>query len=393
MIWNTEAWVQESERKYPGRFDYSETVYIDSYHKVKIKCKDHNILFEVQPSSFIRSSSKGHSCPVCYRNKNLTKEEFCLKAQTKHPFMDFSKSKFENIRNEIIVICSKHGEFLIQAKKVLYGQNLICPGCIKEDISGFDFVKFYTENPKGQEPGIFYKLKVIHKQTKIEFIKIGITSLTSYQRYDFSKYTDFEFDVIDEIHTTNLESAILERQFKQDNKSKRFFLPRDIDFCGRRELYEYDGYYQLLHSQVQFIRNSLLEKQSGLCPVCKRLVVMPTLDHYHSKKHFGSGLVRGTLCNTCNRIVGVIENHFFRNNIDYSDGLNVLRNIADYILESRTRYIHTSEKPKSPRLMNSSYNKLVKVIDGKQKVPPYTKRFSRKLELLFSKYKVEPTFY
>src|SRR5690606_36333007 len=122
-------------------------------------------------------------------------------------------------------------------------------------------------------------------------------------------------------------------------------------------------------------------------------VVLHTLDHYDSKKQYGSGLVRGVLCNTCNRITGVVENNLARNSIDYSDAPRVLRNLADYLLNSRTKYIHPSEKPKAPKLKKSSYNKLIKAINGKQKVPPYSGRFTKKIELLFVKYDVEPTFY
>ena len=43
--------------------------------------------------------------------------------------------------------------------------------------------------------------------------------------------------------------------------------------------------------------------------------------------------------------------------------------------------------------MKSSYNKLLKAVNGKQKVPSYNGKFTKKLELLFNKYEVEPLFH
>ena len=394
--YTNESWVATAEKKFPGRFDYSRTNYIDSYHKVLVRCKEHNVEFLADPISFIRTTSHGNVCPECRINEKLTHDEFILAASKQHPLLDFSKSKFVNIRTDVVVVCPDHGEFTKQARRVLWGQYNVCPKCIEEEkqMLSFDLVKKYTENKElGDQPGIFYKIKVTYKPAGISFIKVGFTSLTSFQRYKDTRYDCFDFEIIDEIHTTNLDAAKLEREYKKANKSKRFYLPKDVWFNGRFELYELDGYYQILASQVKFIRDSLLAKQKGKCPICNRDVEMPTLDHYHSRKHYGSGLVRGVLCNTCNRIAGVIENNLARNNIDYSDAPDVLRALGDYIQNKREIYIHPSEKPKSPKLIKSSYNKLVKAVAGKQKVPKYTKKLTKELEKLYEKYDVEPVFH
>lgn len=391
--YTNETWIEEAEKKYPGRFGYDETKYIDSYHKVKIKCLEHNEVFEVPPISLIRSSSSGNFCPECKVNAKVTQDEFLKRAKDRFPLFDFSKSKYENYRSNVTIICPFHGEFSKQARRVLHGQDEICPECIRENSHSFDLVGFYTNNPdKGNEPGVFYKIKVTHKLSKIEFLKIGFTSRTTYQRYDELKYSDFDFEVLDEVHTTNIEAAKLESKYKEENKHKRFFLPKNIIFVGKSELYEMDGYYQLLSSQVKFIRDCLLEKQRGKCPLCGRAVEMPTLDHYHGKKQFGSGLVRGVICNTCNRMTGVVENNLIRNGIDYSDAPQFLRCLSDYLENKRERYIHPTEKIKNPKLMKSSYNKLVKAIGGKQKVPGYNGKLTKQLEKLYEKYGITPEF-
>lgn len=386
-----EQWISLAKEKYPEEFDYNQTIYIDSYHKVLIRCKEHDYLFEVDPSRFL--TTQINNCPECKVNR-LTEENFIIRAKKRHPFLDFSKAKYRTYIDNVIVLCPKHGEFSKQAKHILNGQGNICPGCIKEiQEQVIDRYIYYLNSDKGLEPGVFYKLKITHKQSKLEFIKIGITPTTIVDKYKDKRYKDFDFEVLDEVHTTNLEAALLEKEYKNVNKENRFFLPKDVWFDGSTEFYEFDGYHQLLHSQVKFIRNAILEKQGGICPLCDNEVIMPTLDHYHSKKQYGSGLVRGVICNTCNRIAGVIENNLLRNNIAYSDAPKVLRNIADYLLNSRTRYIHPSEKPKAPRLKKSSYNKLIKAVSGKQKIPAYSGKFTKKIEQLFVKYGVDPEFY
>jgi len=120
---------------------------------------------------------------------------------------------------------------------------------------------------------------------------------------------------------------------------------------------------------------------------------MPTLDHYHSKKQHGSGLVRGVLCNCCNRFVGAVENNIVRNGIDLSDAPDVIRNLANYIENYREPFLHPTERPKKPKLTKASYNKLIKAIDGKQQVPKYSGNLSKRLQQLYDKYEIEPEFY
>jgi hypothetical protein len=382
-----ETWIEEAEKKYPKKFSYDNTVYIDSYHKVKVKCLKHNNEFEVSPISFIRSSCE--FCPKCKMDINITQLEFLSKAKYNFPFLDFSKSKYINNNSNVIVICPEHGKFSIQAIDILNGKGLICPKCISGE--SFDYVKYYTNNnDKGNELSTFYKLKVTYKYSGIEFIKIGISSEMSYEKYDDDRYDDFYFEIIDEVNVTNLEAAKL--KYEYNSTHNRFFLPKDIWFGGRGDLYEMDGYHQLISTQVKFVRDSLLEKQNGKCPLCERDVYIPTLDHYHGKKQHGTGLVRGVICNTCNRMTGVVENNFIRNGIDYSDAPQFLRNLADYVESKRERYIHPTERSKIPKLMKSSYNKLVKVVGQKQKIPPYTGKFTKQIDKLFEKYNLTPEF-
>lgn len=50
------------------------------------------------------------------------------------------------------------------------------------------------------------------------------------------------------------------------------------------------------------MRATLLDKQDGLCPICKQIIVYPALDHCHS-----TGNVRAVLCSKCNWMEGRIK--------------------------------------------------------------------------------------
>lgn len=298
MKYTSESWIKEAKKANPD-FDYSESHYIDSYHKVYVRCTKHNLSFEVPPISFLKE--KCNNCPGCNPKK---------KEKSKPPLRSYNK---------------------------------------------------------------YYEYLVTYTQENISFIKVSSRESDS--------FSGFGFVLIGEIEDID----------KYRSSHSRFYLPEYVKFNGG-ELFECDGYEQLKATQVKFIRDSILVKQNNICVLCRHDVELPVLDHYHCKKQHGSGLVRGVLCNTCNRMTGIVENNFPRNGIDYSEGPDFLRRLADYLENKRERYIHPSEKEKQPKLMKSSYNSLVRAVNGKQKIPKFTGRVTKDLEALFVKYCIVPKF-
>jgi len=395
--YTTETWIEKAKEKYNNRFDYSLTKYIDSYNKVKIKCIEHNTTFEVDPINFIRTSSSGNFCPICKVNGKFTSNEFSklIEKNWGHKYT-FEKTIFTNTRSLVTVTCPIHGDFPIKAKNLTcsLSQYSLCPKCIENDLkNNLNLVKKYTENIElGNEPGVFYTLKVTHIPTKIEFIKIGITSTSTNQRYIGAKYKDFEFEILDEVFDSNLNVAIIEKKFKEDNEDNRFYIPKDILFAGRTECYVLNDEYQLKANQVKFIRDSLIVKQNNICPICKNEIIMPTLDHHHSKGISGSGKVRGVLCNRCNRFIGTIENNILRNGYNISDIPDILRNISSYMMDKQSIYIHPTEAPRVQLVSKRNYNKLKKAYCLKAKFPEYPKssKLTIQLKKLFELYEIEP---
>lgn len=153
---------------------------------------------------------------------------------------------------------------------------------------------------------------------------------------------------------------------------------------------------QLKWDEVSSLRGKLLQKQKGICPICKRHIVNPVLDHHHIRRVKGTGQIRGVLCSACNVMLGKIENNCTRYCISQEELPETLRNMAKYLTKKQEPYIHPSEAPKIPKLMKSSYNELAKAMkDSKYKIPEYPKsgRLTVRLAKLFEKFEIEPKFY
>lgn len=129
-----------------------------------------------------------------------------------------------------------------------------------------------------------------------------------------------------------------------------------------------------------------------------------TLDHKHKLRRNpagpnGDGLIRGAIHKFANAIEGKITNNWMRTGLGYTDAdlPTYLRNLADYLENPPCEqiYIHPSEAPTIPKFKKTSYNALVRAIDGKQKVPAYPKNgvLTKTLATLFNKYNVNIEYY
>ena len=164
---------------------------------------------------------------------------------------------------------------------------------------------------------------------------------------------------------------------------------------------------QLKAKDIHPLKKKLHEAQGGICPLLGIPVPLEdmALDHKHKLQRNpagpnGDGLVRGAIHKFANAIEGKITNNWMRTGLGYRDDVDLptyLRNLADFLENPPCDqiYIHPSEAPKVPKFKKTSYNKLVKAIDGKQKVPNYPKsgKLSKGLNKLFEKYNVEIEYY
>ncbi len=161
---------------------------------------------------------------------------------------------------------------------------------------------------------------------------------------------------------------------------------------------------QVKYDELKSLRIELYKEQGSICAILKKPVPHDklVLDHQHKTRAEtiganGAGLLRGVLHAQVNSVEGRIRKSFIRGGIgklgiSFTD---FLRNLADYLDQENLPLIHPDEQPKPKKLKKSSYNKLKKVVNGKQKIPNYPKsrKLIKALDELYKKYKIEPEFY
>ena len=133
---------------------------------------------------------------------------------------------------------------------------------------------------------------------------------------------------------------------------------------------------ELKYSDIPKIREKLRLEQNNICPICKKEIQSPVLDHHHRKKIKGTGLCRGVCCSLCNTFIGLLENRCQRYLISQNDLPNILRNTADYLDAPQTNYLHpTEKKEKRKKFYKRDYNKLkkyyFKVYPKRKDIPEY----------------------
>ena len=129
----TEEFIKEAKNKYGDKYDYSKTIYINARTPVCIICPEHGEFWQT-PNDHLH----GYGCKKCGYEKlsNLfrnSKEEIIERFKNvhgdKYDYSLFIDSKFEykNNKQEIPIICKKHGIFWQAVGCHLNSQG--CPKC------------------------------------------------------------------------------------------------------------------------------------------------------------------------------------------------------------------------------------------------------------------------
>ena len=115
----TTKFIEKAKEIHGDKYDYTIVQYINAKTKVNILCKIHG-KFELTPNKHL---SRKDGCRECGRAKSADKQrmtttEFIEKAKSKHidamgnPLYDYSHTIYgKNGKDDVIIICRKHGEF------------------------------------------------------------------------------------------------------------------------------------------------------------------------------------------------------------------------------------------------------------------------------------------
>ena len=107
-----EEWINKAKEIHGNKYDYSKTVYINSYEKIKIICPKHGEFWQL-PSKHIM----GQGCPKCGIDNRVNKQflstnDFIAKSREVHgDKYNYSLVDYKSMREKVCIICPKHGEF------------------------------------------------------------------------------------------------------------------------------------------------------------------------------------------------------------------------------------------------------------------------------------------
>jgi len=135
----TEIFIQKAKEIHGDKYDYSKVEYKNAKIKVIIICKDHGE-FEQQAGSHISNTQPRGCTACGKNSKKNTTEKFIEDATKVHgDKYDYSKVKYEKNTEPVIIICKTHGEFL-QKPNHHISSGSGCKECTKPKMTKEDFL-------------------------------------------------------------------------------------------------------------------------------------------------------------------------------------------------------------------------------------------------------------
>ncbi len=115
--------IDKSNKKHDGKYDYSLVEYVNSQTKVKIICPEHGILEQVPANH-----SNRYGCSSCGGTSKNKLCDFIKKANSIHNNKyDYSLVEYVNNKTKVKIICHEHGIFEQRPDNHLNGQR--CGEC------------------------------------------------------------------------------------------------------------------------------------------------------------------------------------------------------------------------------------------------------------------------
>ena len=125
---NTETFIERSKMKFGDKYDYSDTVYIDSKTELEIKCYIHGI-FKMLPTTHYGDKHNGN-CKHCdAKEKKQKKFIETSKEIYGEDIFDYSLVNYCNSTTPIILICKNGHRFTVKPKDHLTKKEF-CKECI-----------------------------------------------------------------------------------------------------------------------------------------------------------------------------------------------------------------------------------------------------------------------
>jgi hypothetical protein len=146
-----------------NKYDYSLVDYINNKTKVKIICPEHGI-FEQTPDKHI---NRKQGCSKCSKRFKLTVEDFINDSNKIHNNKyDYSLIEFNDLKDDLTIICPIHGNFIQKASNHKYGSG--CPKCVGKNKELDDIINELNEIHDNKYD--YSLVKYINSKIKLQII-------------------------------------------------------------------------------------------------------------------------------------------------------------------------------------------------------------------------------
>ena len=168
LNFTTDIFIKRAKEIHGDKYDYSLVKYTNAKTRIEIICPLHGKFLQIP---YNHLSGKG--CKECGhiengKNKSITFEKFLKKAKLVHgDKYDYSKSKVENYKTKIEIICKVHGSFFQTPANHLGGK-----GC--KECGMISTLNHIYENCSSSTEDFIQKSKELHGDTydysKVEYV-------------------------------------------------------------------------------------------------------------------------------------------------------------------------------------------------------------------------------
>ena len=143
----TDEFIVKAKQKHGDRYDYTNTIYVDTSTYATIRCMVHG-LFQQTPNSHLA----GNGCPICGKESTIqtrrsTTNEFIKKAYDIHgDKYIYDNTCYKNDRTKVIITCIEHGDFEQNPNAHLQGNGCtVCFNVKRKEMNILTLAEFVTK--------------------------------------------------------------------------------------------------------------------------------------------------------------------------------------------------------------------------------------------------------
>lgn len=123
----TEEFIAKAKAVHGDKYDYSKSVCFRSDKKITITCRKHGD-FEQTPSNHMYGGCNSCAREIVESARRITFDDFVCRAISVHgERYSYKQETYKNTTSKMVIVCSKHGDFMQSPKKHLMGRG--CPVC------------------------------------------------------------------------------------------------------------------------------------------------------------------------------------------------------------------------------------------------------------------------